>query len=321
MSFRIKNNGRITGSDPMSDIFLSYSSTDKQWAKLLADCLQKQGWSVWWDRTIPAGKIFTKVIYEAISNARCMIVVWSRESRESNWVLDEAAEGRDRDILVPVLKEKVKPPMGFRGFQAADLSGWDGNLDYAEFQKLIQDLTSILGPSKQPLSQVEPKPFEPPEPKTPKEKRRGRAMLIGASAVLALLILIIGLVSYKSKGPETTPPANEASQQNLNRISSLIHDLFSVDAKVRIGAYGELIKIQGWQNDPNVLHYLVKFATQNMENLNGIYNTVVVLNEFKEGTFKVNKNKQEALKFLEDASTKGPKIAAEAAPLIKRLGN
>ena len=31
----------------MSDIFLSYASKDRQWAQLLAECLQEQGWSVW----------------------------------------------------------------------------------------------------------------------------------------------------------------------------------------------------------------------------------------------------------------------------------
>ena len=140
----------------MSDIFLSYSSKDRHWAKLLAECLEKQGWSVWWDRTIPAGKIFTKVISEALSNARSVVVIWSRESVDSSWVQEEASEGRDRGILVPVLKENTKPPMGFRSFQAADLSGWDGNLESAEFKKLVEDLVSILGPAKQAAKEVEP---------------------------------------------------------------------------------------------------------------------------------------------------------------------
>jgi hypothetical protein len=136
----------------MSDVFLSYSSEDRAWANLLADCLQKQGWSIWWDRTIPAGKTFIKVISEALSNARSVVVIWSHKSVDSDWVQEEAEKGRKRGILVPVLKENVEPPMGFGLIQAADLSGWDGDLEAAEFKKLIQDLTGILSsPNQQEL--------------------------------------------------------------------------------------------------------------------------------------------------------------------------
>ncbi len=36
----------------MADIFLSYASADRDWAKRLAAVLAGRGWSVWWDRTI-----------------------------------------------------------------------------------------------------------------------------------------------------------------------------------------------------------------------------------------------------------------------------
>jgi len=39
--------------------------------------LAQTGWSVWWDRTIPAGKTYHQVIGEAIDSAKCIIVVWS----------------------------------------------------------------------------------------------------------------------------------------------------------------------------------------------------------------------------------------------------
>ena len=40
----------------MSDIFLSYASDDRSRARSLAEALEAQGWSVWWDRIIPAGR-------------------------------------------------------------------------------------------------------------------------------------------------------------------------------------------------------------------------------------------------------------------------
>jgi formylglycine-generating enzyme required for sulfatase activity len=210
-ALRVKNQRHSTGSDSMSDIFLSYSSKDRQWAKLLADCLQKEGWSVWWDRTIPTGQIYAKVIKEALSNARSVVVIWSHESVDSDWVQEEAAKGRDRGILVPVFKENAEPPMGFGMIQAADLSDWDSNLESEQFKKLIQDLTSILGPPKTEASRtevtapppVEPKPVEPQKLKTPELKRRNRTILIGVPAGLALLLLMVGL-GFLVEPPEKT---------------------------------------------------------------------------------------------------------------------
>src|SRR5690606_41302321 len=61
--------------------------------------------TVWWDRTIPPGRVFDEVIQEAIEAARCMVVLWSGQSVKSNWVKTEAAEGAARHRLVPVLVE------------------------------------------------------------------------------------------------------------------------------------------------------------------------------------------------------------------------
>ncbi len=131
----------------MSDIFISYSSEDRPRAQVLAEALVQHGWSVWWDRTIPSGKRFDQVIQEALAAARCVLVLWSRQSIASDWVLEEAEEGRKRQILIPVQIEEVLPPMGFRRIQAADLIGWDGTGTSPLFQRLVADIEGILGPS------------------------------------------------------------------------------------------------------------------------------------------------------------------------------
>lgn len=141
----------------MSDIFISYSSEDRPRAQVLAEALVQHGWSVWWDRTIPSGKRFDQVIQEALAAARCVLVLWSRQSIASDWVLEEAEEGRKRQILIPVQIEEVLPPMGFRRIQAADLIGWDGAETSQSFRKLVADIEGILGPPvKTETGQVAP---------------------------------------------------------------------------------------------------------------------------------------------------------------------
>ena len=129
----------------MADIFLSYAEEDREVARRVAGLLEASGWSVWWDRRIPAGKTWRDIIEEAIAGMRCMVVLWSRHSVDSDWVSEEAEEGRARKVLVPVLLEQVMPPLGLRSIQAADLSGWDGSPDAPGARQLVADLAALLG--------------------------------------------------------------------------------------------------------------------------------------------------------------------------------
>ena len=162
----------------MSDIFISYAREDRAKVKPLAEALERQGWKVWWDPAIPTGGRFRRVISQALAEARCVVVVWTRRSVEKDWVLEEADDGRERDILIPVLLEKVKPPLGFRGIQAAELFDWDGSDDFPAFRALLNDIAGIAGtPTKKapPPAEEKPKPSPSGErsetpPKAPSKK-------------------------------------------------------------------------------------------------------------------------------------------------------
>ncbi len=61
----------------MADIFISYVREDIDAAAKLAEALEAQGWLVFWDRRIPAGKRFDDFLNEQLEAARCVIVLWS----------------------------------------------------------------------------------------------------------------------------------------------------------------------------------------------------------------------------------------------------
>ena len=145
----------------MADIFISYANEDRERAGQLAALLEAAGWNVWWDRRIPAGRTWRTVLEEALDDARCMMVLWSRHSVTSPWVAEEAEEARRLSkTLVPVLINAVEPPIGFRAIQAADLTRWDGSADDPAARLLIADLKSLLGP----LEQERVRPRERAEP-------------------------------------------------------------------------------------------------------------------------------------------------------------
>lgn len=94
----------------MSDIFVSYASEDRERIMPLVRALERTGWSVFWDRTIPIGKTWREVVEAEIEACRSMVVVWSKTSLKSHWVHDAAEGGRKRRILFPVLIDDVEQP-------------------------------------------------------------------------------------------------------------------------------------------------------------------------------------------------------------------
>lgn len=120
------------------NVFISYSRRDRERVIQLADALQGEGLSVWWDPNLVPGRKFRQMIAEQLAAADCVVVVWTAASLESDWVQDEAEEARVRGVLIPVMMDPVKAPAGFRQVQAADLSQWSGNPQHPEFRALVQ---------------------------------------------------------------------------------------------------------------------------------------------------------------------------------------
>lgn len=106
----------------MVDVFVSYSSIDRERVRPIVAQIEGGGFSVWWDREIGAGSAFDREIEKAIDEASCVVVVWSENSVESEWVRTEANEGLTKGNLVPVAIEPVKPPLAFRRIQTIDLT-------------------------------------------------------------------------------------------------------------------------------------------------------------------------------------------------------
>ena len=126
-------------------LFLSYSHADEARARRLAAALDEAGYNVWWDALIEGGTAYAKTINNALETADVIIVMWSAAAVESDWVRDEAALGRDRQRLVPVSLDRVKPPLGFRQYQFINFRRWRGRRDNPEFIALERAIATAAG--------------------------------------------------------------------------------------------------------------------------------------------------------------------------------
>ena len=183
----------------MSDIFLSYSAKDRERARRLADRLQAAGWSVWWDRRIPAGRTWRSVLAHELETMRCMVVLWSKHSVTSDWVCEEATEGRQLGKLVPVALDSVRPPAGFRELQAADLVDWDGANNFAGLQQLLDDISRLIGPPV-PVAPAPPQPSTAAPTATPKPAPPGQRWRWAAAAA----VLVVASGAWLQRGDSTT---------------------------------------------------------------------------------------------------------------------
>ncbi|MBL8152956.1 MAG: toll/interleukin-1 receptor domain-containing protein [Anaerolineae bacterium] len=135
----------------MSHVFISYSRRDKACAYKIQRQLEAQGFKIWIDKNdIPAGAAFPNSLLTAIREAAAVLVLWSQQAKESNFVEKEikAAEEQRlmRDMpLVPVWLDNTPLPPELQTLNAVEVKGCTddeikklvGRLQRLRFRKLL----------------------------------------------------------------------------------------------------------------------------------------------------------------------------------------
>jgi len=149
------------GKDRKSRVFLSYARVDRQQVSVVATALEAEGFNIWWDPLIEGGAAFSKAISAALEASAAVIVFWSKSSIDSDWVLDEAMHGRDRKKLVPVTIDGVQSPLGFRQYQAIDLSQWRGDRSASAWTGMLRAVAALTAGSQIGSPEDRAAPFHP----------------------------------------------------------------------------------------------------------------------------------------------------------------
>lgn len=206
------------------NLFISYARVDRLRIEQLVKALEALGHSVWWDRQLTGGGSFSKEIAAALAHADVVIVGWSAVSVESDWVRDEAANGRDRKRLVPVLLDGTLPPLGFRQTHGIDLSKWKGRANAREIAALAKGIAATVG-------------SEAVGPATPVAKPPARWLRPAVLAAVALAIIAAVVVGWQQFGA-SAPMATAAGPATASRIAVMPFAAMSKGEDARYFAEG-----------------------------------------------------------------------------------
>lgn len=132
---------------PGPDIFLSYARDDRGAARMFAEALADEGFSVWWDASLHSGETFDEVIEHNLREAKAVVVLWSPRSVASRWVRAEATQADRKNKLVPAMIEPCDRPVIFELTHTADLCDWTGDVDDIHWRTFMDDLRRLVGGS------------------------------------------------------------------------------------------------------------------------------------------------------------------------------
>jgi TPR repeat protein len=177
----------------MTDIFVSYARADREAVALIASALEAEGFSVWWDKEVLPGQQYAAETDQKLAAAQAVLVVWSKDSVDRTWVLDEAAVGRARNVLCQIRLDATALPLGFRQLDATDMTGWGGNVTAPAFLALRTKLAALKAePAKPtaPLGLLTPQPA--PQRTSARRWWLTGAVILTAGASLAALLTVAG---------------------------------------------------------------------------------------------------------------------------------
>ncbi len=124
------------------DVFLSYTSSDRELAVRILGALERAGLSVWWDAKLTEGTPFDLQIKDALVESVALVALISRDALKSKWVRWEIAQAPAGGMrVVPVLADDVAASELPRAVAAFSPLRWLEPVD-----ALAAEIAACLGP-------------------------------------------------------------------------------------------------------------------------------------------------------------------------------
>lgn len=135
----------------MVDVFISYSRAEIDRVRPLNAALRGLGLETFFDvEGLDGSDEFPEKIGFALSNARCVVGVWSPAALTRPWVKREARVAAHRKVLItariaPLVLEDCADAVDFVGRHLTDLETFTGEVSHSGFLELVRAIAEKLG--------------------------------------------------------------------------------------------------------------------------------------------------------------------------------
>lgn len=129
----------------MADVFVSYARESETVACRVAEGLKAAGYDVWWDRKLLPHNAFAQSIESEVRAAKAVVVIWTEQAIESQWVRAEADLARKLNKLVQASIGDCAIPLPFNQFQTVRLEHWDGEPSDPHWSKVLASVAFLTG--------------------------------------------------------------------------------------------------------------------------------------------------------------------------------
>ncbi len=131
-----------------TEVFVSYAREDEAIANLFVKRLEREGLIIWWDqRVAPKAENFRRQIEERLNDARCVLVLWTENSSQSEWVINEAEKAKNNGTLLQVCIgiDRDSLPMPFGALQLKHTFSLDGEIDDKSLDVVVEAINVMIG--------------------------------------------------------------------------------------------------------------------------------------------------------------------------------
>ncbi|MEM7022603.1 MAG: TIR domain-containing protein, partial [Pseudomonadota bacterium] len=140
----------------MADIFVSYAREDHRHLERVVAAIETSGLTAWWDDHLTPRESWDSTVERQLHQAKAVVVLWTPNSVQSEWVRSEAAVAKGEGKLVPLLIEPCAIPLFFKLIQHADMTAWDGTTDDSSWGRVATWIQALMAPPDDPLDDVDP---------------------------------------------------------------------------------------------------------------------------------------------------------------------
>jgi hypothetical protein len=192
-------------------LFVSYTREDKAIANKVAEALASHGYDVFWDVKIPTGEKFDTYLFRKLNESNAVVVLWSINSVQSDYVKEEAEFGKNHKALVPLRIDQTPLPFGFTRIQTTDIADWYRSARAPEWQLVVDSIESALG------GETVYNSYGPESGFVTKPVTKKHGLHLGPRALIAIAVVAIALLGFfvleRQSGDTTNANAEAIAHQ------------------------------------------------------------------------------------------------------------